>query len=369
MTPRLSAAVKSLRRRMRRGRAEAPVLVAPPLIPEGVSAAAPRLIAVTTERHRATFRALAEVLAGQGVRLERWGYPYLFAQESLPRAGYVLTDFDRLHPWQLELAGRVYRRLVEAGVAVLNDPCRFVPRVALLQRLRAEGINGFGVWLPVAGEMPDRFPVFLRTIHAHRGAASGLLGDAAAAGRALEAALAKGRVLSDLAFVEYAAEPVAGTAEGTGERPGTGLFRKHACYRVGDRLIRALTVTEAGWVAKDGTLGAASDADYAADLAEQTAYPHDALMRRVFDIAGARYGRVDFGMVAGRPQIYELNTNPNIRFSDDHPNADRRTATVLIREALTEALAALAPATPGPPIPTAELIRREPPHLLAFGQA
>lgn len=359
MTPRLSAAVKSLRDRLGRRGAEAPVLVAPPLIPEGLGAGAPRVIAVTTERHRATFRALAEELAGQGVRLERWGYPYLFAQTALPRAGYVLTDFDRLHPWQIELAGRLYRRLVEAGLTVLNDPCRFVPRVALLRRLRAEGINGFRVWLPVEGEMPDRFPVFLRTVHAHRGAASGLLGDAMAAAQALERALARGRVLSDLAFVEFAAEPV----------PGTGLYRKHACYRVGDRLIRALTVTEEGWVAKDGTMGAARDADYAADLAEQTAYPHEALMRRVFDLAGARYGRIDFGIVGGRPQIYELNTNPNIRFNKDHPNADRVAANVLIREGLTGALAALAPTASGPAVPTSDLIRHEPPHLLAFGQA
>ena len=358
ITSRLSAAVKSLRRRKPPAAPPAPVLVAPPLIPAGLDATAPRIVAVTTERHRATFRALAELLAEFGVRLERWGYPALFSAPSLPRAGYVLTDFDRLHPWQIELAGRLYRRLRGAGLAVLNDPCRFVPRVALLRRLQAAGINRFGVWLPAEGAMPDRFPVFLRTIHAHRGAESAIISDAEAAERALEKALERGRVLSDLAFVEYAAEPEA----------GSGLFRKHACYRVGDRLFRAATVTEADWVAKNGTVGAASDAHYAADLAEQSDYPHAALMARVFDLAGVQYGRVDFGIVAGQPQIYEVNTNPDIRFSEDHPNADRRTVITMIRAEMLEALAALPPSGPGAPVPIDDLIRREPPHPLAFGQ-
>ena len=36
-------------------------------------------------------------------------------------------------------------------------------------------------------------------------------------------------------------------------------------------------------------------------------------MRPVFEIAGVEYGRVDFGLVGGRPQIYEINSNPDVK--------------------------------------------------------
>ncbi len=36
-------------------------------------------------------------------------------------------------------------------------------------------------------------------------------------------------------------------------------------------------------------------------------------MRPVFEIAGVEYGRVDFGLVDGRPQIYEINSNPDVK--------------------------------------------------------
>lgn len=36
-------------------------------------------------------------------------------------------------------------------------------------------------------------------------------------------------------------------------------------------------------------------------------------MRPVFDLAGIEYGRVDFGVVDGRPQIYEINSNPDLK--------------------------------------------------------
>ena len=37
---------------------------------------------------------------------------------------------------------------------------------------------------------------------------------------------------------------------------------------------------------------------------------HEGLMLRVFDIAGIDYGRADFSLVSGEPQIFEINTNP-----------------------------------------------------------
>lgn len=287
----------------------------------------PRLITVTSEDRAATLD-LANQLAARGIRHERWTYRHLFSARRLPRASYILTDFDRLLPWHVELAGRLYCRLSESGLTVLNDPRRFVPRWALLRRLNRAGINSFNCWLPAEGDWPNRFPVFLRTIHSHRGVESNLLQGPAEAETALQEALNRGRILSDLVFVEYSAEPTR----------DSGKFRKHACYGVGGRMIRAMTVTDEAWVAKIGILGAASDAEYAADLAAHRADPHALVMRRAFELSGMDFGRIDYGLVRGRPQIYELNTNPWIRWNTTHPNADRRTAEGLVQNEFIDAL-------------------------------
>ena len=40
--------------------------------------------------------------------------------------------------------------------------------------------------------------------------------------------------------------------------------------------------------------------------------PHGAILARAFAIAGIEFGRADYGVIGGRAQIYEINTNPNL---------------------------------------------------------
>ncbi|MEO1238601.1 MAG: hypothetical protein AAFW64_02870 [Pseudomonadota bacterium] len=319
---------------------------------------APRLVTITTGHNKWTVRPLRRVLADRDIRHDLWTYNQLFSKRRLPRATYVFTDFDRLMPWHIELAARIYLRLTDAGLTVLNDPRAYVPRWALLRRLYAEGINQFQCWLPMLGETPDRFPAFLRTVHAHRSVESGLLHSEADADAALQDALGRGLTLNDLVFVEYAAEP-------GGDRK---KFRKFAAYQIGDHVVRALTVTDEDWVAKIVKKGVADDEDYARDLAEHRAYPRVDLVRRCFDVAGMTYGRLDYGLVDGRPQIYELNTNPTLVFSRKHPNADRRTASDLKRQQFLDAFGAICTTEPGPTVRVGDAVPRYLFHGAPFGQ-
>jgi hypothetical protein len=289
-----------------------------------------RLVHVATADHRYTLGDIPALLAAQGVTCESWSWDQVFRARRLPRATWILTDFDRLAPGPLEIGGRVHARLTAEGMRVLNDPRRFRNRAQLLRALQAEGINGFGCAWPAAGEWPARWPAFLRTIAAHRGIIGGLLQDRDQAEAAIAAALAKGFALSDLVLVEYAAEPVA----------ETGHFQKHAAFRVGAAYVRANTVNDKRWKAKTGVAGMATDAIYAAERAEYDDWPHAAFVARVFAVAGMDFGRVDFGLSRGRAQAWEVNTNPTMLIKMAHANADRRAALELFRGRLVAALAA-----------------------------
>lgn len=293
--------------------------------------ALPRLLIFTTRQRRNTFRAMRAGAGRHGYRIELIGYEQAVRRWHLPGGAAIFTDFERMSPPWLEVAARLHARLKAAGAPVLNDPTRFLPRAALLKALHREGINRFTCWLPALGEVPERFPVFLRTLWAHRGVIGDLLEGPDAAAAALKSALEEGHTLSDLAFIEY-----------TGVAEQNGVFRKLSGYGVGDAIIPGLTVSDHHWVAKSGVEGAAGAEAYAADHAALEPWPHDGLVRRVMAVTGMEFGRVDFAASQSGHAVFELNTNPYIRAVRNHPDPNRLKTSAWIETRLHESLADLA---------------------------
>ncbi|MBT0959241.1 hypothetical protein IV417_17775 [Alphaproteobacteria bacterium KMM 3653] len=294
-----------------------------------------KIIYVTVRHHRYTMRSYIEPLAEQGVDLTIWSYDNLLDAVRLPKAVYILSDFDRLHPWLWEVLGRYVDLIRAGGGKVLNDPRLFRPRHALIRTLKAEGINDYTCALPALGEWPERYPVFLRTLTAHRGVGSDLLEDRAAAEAALDTALKAGHAIADLLFIEFAAEPIEG-ARGP-------VYHKLSNYKIGEAVVPTNGVFQDVWEAKYGTVGAGSDESYARERAEMADDPNGPLVARVFEIARVDFGRVDYGFYKGRPQIYEINTNPMMHAVSRkaHPNADREEAIRIMRENVMTAFLAL----------------------------
>jgi hypothetical protein len=293
------------------------------------------IVFVTSHRHQHTHRP-AQRLSGAPKNTTQ-SYWRLFHSRSVACATYVLTDFDRLGFWELELAARLYRLLTTAGLRVLNDPAMHLGRHAMPRRFYRVGINQFDAWSPSLGECPDRFPVFLRSQSAHRGTISDLLPDAGSAQAALDAALAEGYPLIELVFIEYAAKPTA-----------SGIFQKHAVFRVGDRLLPAPSVNSRDWVAKFGETGLAGEEAYKAERAGLDEMPFAEPLMAAFKSADIEYGRVDFGLIDGVPQIYEINSNPQISRSTEHPFAARQETLRISLEHYCAALAAIDTAASGP---------------------
>lgn len=286
------------------------------------------IVFVTTAAHAYTVRSVGTFPGSP--RIRSCSYDRLLRSSRVPQGTWIFTDFDRLGPWELELAARAYRSLKAAGLRVLNDPAVACQRLTLLQRLRKEGFNSFKAWNIEAGEWPDRYPVFLRAQSAHRGSFSGLLPDRAALEAAVAERIGRGVPRRELIAVEYCAEPLR-----------QGLYRKLATYRVGETMVPSLCVHQSSWVAKDGELGIAGQDCYDD---EYRIIEHDrfcAELRPAFEIGEIEFGRADFGIVAGRPQVYEINTNPTVGIIKAHPFPIRLAADQLFRAKFGAALAAI----------------------------
>ncbi|MEX0807882.1 MAG: hypothetical protein WD044_04055 [Dongiaceae bacterium] len=253
-----------------------------------------------TAKHLYTMR---DFIAGPGQRLaERVtiiSYKDLLAAKSLPFGTFVFSDVDRLSGSQSMDISRRWKAICAAGARTLNNPVMSLRRYDLLRKLYEEGINRFDAYMMTEHRKPKRFPVFVRSAFDHEGAKTELLHDQAA----LDAELARLRAEQvwpgDKVIVEY---------EHCGD--AQGVYKKYAGFRVGDRFIPRQILAATKWVVKRPELETSELA--AEEAAYLDANPHQDLLMRVFDMANIEYGRIDYGIIDGRVQIFEINSNPTM---------------------------------------------------------
>ncbi len=276
------------------------------------------------------------------VRVALATYPELVPARAIPRATYVFTDMDRLSLAHLQVAAYLYRRLRRAGLRVLNDPARVATRFGLLRRLYLAGINGFNAYRVEERVRPERWPVFLRTEGTHLGPVTPLIHDWDLLQRSIDDCIAKGLPMAALLIVEFAGEPY---------RPG--LYRKFSSFRMGSAGFAHTCVDDSEWIAKTGRSDITPPELYDEEQCVVRDDPYGPVVAPAFEIAGLEYGRADFSLVGGKVQIYEINSNPEIVFADDHPSAVRQQTYRIFREHYLDALAEID--TPGDtaPVPVA----------------
>lgn len=90
-----------------------------------------------------------------------------------------------------------------------------------------------------------------------------------------------------------------------------GVFHKYAAFNVGGRILPCHAMTARDWNVKSGQL-TLDETAVREELTFIETNPHDAALRRVFDVARIDYGRVDYGIVDGAVQVWEINLNPTI---------------------------------------------------------
>jgi hypothetical protein len=260
-------------------------------------------------------------------------YRDLFAERRASAGAWIFTDHDRLTPRDREDAAGIWQQLERAGqpVRLLNHPLRVKRRHALLQALHAAGINDFESWRVVDGRAPRRYPVFLRVEDDHEGPRTPLLHDAGMLRAEIDRLEVSGLPREQLLIVELRAAPDA-----------QGVYRKYGAFRVGDRIFPNHLLFGSEWMVKRRH----HDHD-AVLLAEERRFleenPHEAELRRAFEIACIDYGRADYGVVGGRLQIYEINTNPTIMGANVPQDPDGRARKQHFARNLIEALRALEP--------------------------
>ena len=241
----------------------------------------------------------------QGQSLGAQVVPVLYDEipdrRSWPRGIYLFTDMQRATEWQREVGALLWERLAEDPEAfhVFNHPLHSLRRYQLLRALHEHGINGFNAYR--LDELPGsvRYPVFVRYENQHIGPSTGLLQDEAELERALADLLIAGHRPVDLIVVEFQDTTCA-----------SGIYRKYGAFRFGDRVYTGHMMASTDWSVKreinDRALVGQEDLEFV------KTNPHAEQVMEAFQIAGLTWGRIDYGVLDGRIQVWEINDNPKL---------------------------------------------------------
>jgi hypothetical protein len=248
---------------------------------------------------------------------------------ALPDDTYIFGDGERLPPAGRARVDTIRAALVSRGprVRVLNDPRHQLRRRELLAALCARGTNRFKAYGIDAPREPMRFPVFVRHVREHTGALSPLLENATALEAAIAQLMATGHDATDLLIVEYLDTSV------------DGVFRKYAVLKIGPALLAHHIFFGTEWMVKGSERPSANRV--AEDEAFIAANPHAAAVAPIFDLAGIDFGRIDYSLLDGQIQVWEINTVPTILMHPSYYRPHRIAAKRAFTARINVALAAL----------------------------
>jgi hypothetical protein len=256
---------------------------------------------VSRQDYDRTVRGLIHHVPGFLPFIRTLSYERLFSSGKAPAGNYIFTDFDRLTAYEIESASVITDALrkVYPEVLILNDPRYAMERYTLLKTLRREGINRFNVTRLDGGALPENYPVFIRSEDGAFGPDSGLCNSAEELERAISALREKGKVLKRRIAVEFCAQP-----------DEAGYYRKYSVYNINGRIVPQHMYISRNWVVKSGSTEI-NDSTMAEEREYIRTNPHHDELLRIFRIARIDFGRIDYGIVDGTLQVYEINTNPH----------------------------------------------------------
>ncbi len=236
-------------------------------------------------------------------RLRMVSYGRFMQWRNAPAATYIFSDIERLSVEEQERVASIKNQIRAAfpGARFLNDPLLSKKRYPLLRHLRDTGVNSFDVYRPSELRTPSRFPVFIRDENGHLGPLSGLLETPEALTKELDHLREKGVSLDDKVIVEYLS--VAND---------DGLFHKYGDYCVGGRIISQHVLFSQEWLVKFSDDEAAQARQVEEERVMTESHPYKEQVSEIFKAANIDYGRIDYAVLDGKVQVFEINTNPQV---------------------------------------------------------
>jgi len=255
-------------------------------------------------------------------------YEQVFYEKKAPRGHYIFSDFDRMSSYEVEcaIAFTDAIRVESPESKILNDPRSVLERVPLLKKLHSLGLNQFEVTRVDSGDRPTRYPVFLRSEDECKGPDTGMLSSPEELEHALEELKNSGHTLKRRIAVEFCAQV-----------DDNGWFRKYGVANIDGKIIPLHIMRSKDWNVK--IRGSEYDESFAEEE-EKFVFenPHQDQLQQIFESAHIDFGRIDYTLIDGKIQTFEINTNPTypqFKGRKDARSKRRALARTRVLDALT----------------------------------
>ncbi|BBO71628.1 hypothetical protein DSCA_55580 [Desulfosarcina alkanivorans] len=242
-------------------------------------------------------------------------YHKAFRQRHFSPGTYIFSDIERLSVRETGYAASIHDALTARWgnrFRLLNHPTRSMKRYELLRTLYNAGINSHNVFRVTEGRLPERYPVFIRGADDHGGAATALIHSEAELRNEIDLLDRRGISREDKIIVEFC-----DTAD------SSGIYRKYSALNIDGTIIPRHVCSSREWQVKFPDLSSPELIREELDFISHNG--HRAELKRIFALAGIRYGRIDYGMRNGSIRVWEINTYPRIAsfVSAENPARER----------------------------------------------
>jgi hypothetical protein len=243
-------------------------------------------------------------LAGRVTVLPYWRFAIRW---RLRPGTYIFSQTETLSRGLANVLRRICDDLRgRAGFRVLNQPGRSLGRYDLLHTLHREGLNSFQVFRLDPHTTPVRLPVFIRRERDNCGSQTRLL-------RTPEEYQAAVRAIGP----DDGREEKCLIVEFCNTADPHGTYRKYSVVIVGDCLVPRHLLFGNTWMTK--WVGESLTAE---QILEERQFvdqnPHAEQLRKIFALANIQYGRIDYALLDGKVQTWEINTNPTLAGEADY---------------------------------------------------
>lgn len=280
----------------------------------------PLITVLVSDINQSPVSRLVRTSKGKLPRIHLMSYTKAFRDLWVPATSLIFTDFDLLSSFEMDVAGCIAAtaRMQSPQLRVLNDPVQVKERFALLHALNRQGISPVRVTRLETGDMPEKFPVFIRLEDGSLHPDTGLLKNKDTFSSGLSELKGRGKTLKRRIAVSF-----------ENQADSDGFFRKYGAFRIGNHIVPQHILRSKDWMVKSNR-APVSKAFVEEELAFVQNNPfHDELMK-IFEIANIQFGRVDFTITDGRIAVFEINTNPHFpRFTGGNPAREARRQGIL----------------------------------------
>lgn len=228
-------------------------------------------------------------------------YEKILGQPHFGSGVYIFSDIEVLSDPERLSATALWEQLQLVGseIVTVNHPTRSLRRYALLTSLYAAGSNHFTVHRLSDDCSSIRLPAFLRRENDHKGSQTDILEKESELSSAVLELERAGMDLSQWIATEFC-----------DTRDEHGVYRKYSCFLVNDVVIPRHVFFSKDWMQKFSEL--TEDCFIEEELKFFNENPHQQQVRKIFRDAQIEYGRIDYGFLDGKIQVWEINTNPMI---------------------------------------------------------